>query len=109
MNCFIVNYNYIKVFSIYFLVIIKWGDKLDIKVVCSKNVKDFLIIVICKCVMIQFYIFLEKISDIFVYKLNDNFQEKKNCEFYYILLEEINIGFSLKSEYIYFSKNIRLI
>lgn len=77
MNCFTVNHNHIKASSIHLLVIIKRGDKLDIKAVCSKNAKDFPITVTCKRAMIQSYTLLEKISDIFAHKLNDNFQEKK--------------------------------
>lgn len=107
MNCFTVNHNHIKASSIHLLVIIKRGDKLDIKAVCSKNAKYFPITVTCKRAMIQSYTLLEKISDIFAHKLNDNFQEKKNCELHHTLLEETNIGLSSKSEHTYFSKNIR--
>lgn len=78
MGCFTVNHNQIKASSINLLVIIKRGEKLDIKAVCRKNANDFPITVTCKRAKIQSYTPLEKISDIYVHKQNDNFYE--NCE-----------------------------
>lgn len=77
MGCFTVNHNQIKASSIHLPVIIKRGDKLDIKAVCRKKAKHFPITVTCKRAKIQSYTLLEKISNIYVHKQNDNIYGKK--------------------------------